>query len=479
MIDEVTHLDATGQAALVRTRQIKPEELLEAAITRIELHNPRINAVITTMYDDGLRLVSGEPREGPFAYVPFLLKDLGTHCQGARLTEGSRFLADYRSDHDSQIVTRIKQAGLIIIGKTNTPEFGILGTTEPERFGPTRNPWNLGRSVGGSSGGAAAAVAASFVPMSHGSDGGGSIRIPAACCGVFGLKPTRGRNPLGPDHGEIFGGLVAEHALTRSVRDSARLLDATSGPDVGDPYWAPAIDRPFIEEVAREPGRLRIATSTQSPTGSEVHPDCVAATADVARLCHEAGHEVIEGRPDVDPQRLSKTFDTIWRASIAATIDGWAVKVGAAPRSDALEPLTWALYESGKRIGAADYIRAVDDLQAIARQVGEFFRDTDVWLTPTVSQPPPVLGWFDWSEDEPMRGYRRDSEFCPFPPIANITGQPSMSMPLYWNSENLPIGVQFTGRFGEESTLFRLASQLESARPWSGRLTRLLRPESE
>ena len=469
MID-VTALDAVAQAELVRTKEVTPAELVEAAIERIERVNPQLNAVVTTLYEQARRAAAGTLPSGPFTGVPFLLKDLVAECAGVRFTEGSAFVADrYTPAEDSELVRRLKRAGLVIVGKTNTPEFGILPTTEPRLFGPTRNPWARERTAGGSSGGSAAAVAAGLVPMAHGNDGGGSIRIPASCCGVFGLKPTRGRNPLGPGYGDLFSGLVAEHALTRSVRDSAVLLDATAGPDLGDPYPAPPPARPFSEEVGAPPGRLRVALSTVAATGVPVHPDCAAAAREAAALCAELGHDVIEASPDIDGAEVSQAFITLWSAGVAWTIDDWARRTGQTPAPDRFEPLTWGLYEMGGRRSAATYLLALQDLQRIAREVARFFTTCDVWLTPTLAEPPVPLGSFDPTPENPLQGLFRAAEFVPFTPICNATGQPAMSVPLAWNAAGLPIGVHFVGRFGDEATLFRLAAQLEAARPWRDR----------
>lgn len=468
--DELGWLDATAQADLVRRGEVRPAELVEAAIARIERLNPKLNAVVTPMYDEARAAAAGPLPAGPFTGVPFLLKDLLVECAGVRLTEGSAFVdGRYLPGTDSELARRLKRAGLIVVGKTNTPEFGILPTTEPRLFGPTRNPWDLGRTPGGSSGGSAAAVAAGMVPMAHANDGGGSIRIPAACCGLFGLKPTRGRNPLGPHYGDLFGGLVVEHAVTRSVRDSAALLDATSGPDPGDPYPAPPQARPYRDEVATPPGRLRIALTTTAATGVPVHADCVAAAEAAARLCGELGHEVVPAAPDLDGNALSQDFITLWSSGVAWTIDDWARRTGQTPRAEQFEPLTWGLYEMGCRRTASAYLLAVQDLQRAARQLARFFAAHDVWLTPTLGEPPVPLGSFDPAPDNPMQGLFRSAQFVPFTPIANVTGQPAMSVPLFWNAENLPIGVHFVGRFGDEARLFRLAGQLELARPWASR----------
>lgn len=463
-------LDAMAQAELVRRKEVKPLELVEAAIARIERLNPTLNAVVTPMYDLALKAAEAPPPDGPFASVPFLLKDLAAEYAGVRLTEGSAFLADhYISGRDSELVRRYKRAGLIVVGKTNTPEFGILPTTEPRLFGPSRNPWNPGRTTGGSSGGSAAAVAAGMVPLAHANDGGGSIRIPASCCGLFGLKPTRGRNPLGPHYGDIFAGLVVEHAVNRSVRDSAALLDATSGPDLGDPYWAPPPARPFLQEVGADPGRLLIAFTTSATTGVPVHADCVSAVRDAAELCAALGHDVVEGAPTVDARLLTRGFITLWSSGCAWAIDDWARRTGRTPTPEQFEPLTWALYERGLQNSAPTYLLAVQDLQRLARDIARFFARYDVWLTPTLAEPPVPLGSFDSPPEDPFRGLRRSGAFAPFTAIANVTGQPAMSVPLFWNPEGLPIGIHLIGRFGDEATLFRLAAQLEAARPWADR----------
>jgi amidase len=471
-MDELAFLDATAQAELVRRGEVTSAELVEGAIERIERLNPVLNAVVTPMYDLARAAAAGPPPEGPFAGVPFLLKDLGVGAAGVRMTGGSAFLWDYVDPEDSELVVRQKQAGLVILGKTNTPELGQSPTTEPAVFGPCRNPWCLDRTPGGSSGGAAAAVAAGLVPMAHANDGGGSIRIPASCCGLFGLKPTRARNPRGPDFGDLGWSLGVDHAVTRSVRDSAALLDATAGPrpsDLGDPYWAPPPARPFLREVGADPGRLRIAFTTRAPTGVRVHADCIAAVQDAAALCEALGHDVVEAAPALDGELWTQAFTVVWSAGCAATIDGWAQRTGQSPAPDLFEPYTWALQEMGRRHSAATFLLALQGLQRAAADVARFFREHDLWLTPTLAEPPVPLGTFDAAPEEPLRGYYRAMEFVPFTPIANVTGQPAMSMPLFWNAEGLPIGAHFIARYGDEATLFRVAAQLETARPWAHR----------
>ncbi len=467
---DVTWLDATAQAELVSKKEVRPIELVEAAIARIEKVNPQLNAVITEMYDLARDTAARELPEGPFTGVPFLLKDLQAAYEGVRMTAGSKYLRDFTPNGDSELVKRYKRAGLIVIGKTNTPELGILPTTEPELTGRTRNPWDTTRATGGSSGGSAAAVTSGMVPMAHANDGGGSIRIPASCCGVFGLKPTRARNPLGPHFGDLFSGLVAEHAVTRSVRDSAALLDATAGPDLGDPYYAPPPLRPFASEVGTDPGKLRIAFTTTAATGAPVHADCVAAVQEAAKLCVELGHEVEEAAPQLNGEMLIQAFMIIWSAGNAWTVDSLSFATGKKASQEDFEPGTWALIEMGRRRSAPDYLLAWQTLQVFSRRIAQFMQRYDLLLTPTVAEPPLPLGSFDSTPEDPMAGMRRAGLFVPFTPICNATGQPAMSVPLYWNADGLPVGTHFIGRFGDEATLFRLASQLESARPWAERL---------
>jgi len=451
----------------VRKKEVKPIDLVEAAIARIERVNPELNAVITPMFDIARDYARGDIPQGPLAGVPYVLKDLIAEYAGVRMCEGSDFLGDYVPERDSELVARLKKAGLIVVGKTNAPEFGILPTTEPTRFGPSKNPWDVTRSTGGSSGGTAAAVASGMVAAGHGNDGGGSIRIPASCCGLFGLKPTRGRNPLGPNYGDYYLGLVCEHALTRSVRDSAALLDATAGPDIGDPYAAPPPARPFLEEVGADPGKLRIGFALKGATDSTIHDDCVQALNDSLALCEELGHTVEEVDLDVDGELATKAYITLWSAGCAWDIDGWAKKLGKAPSPEDFEILTWAHAELGRSNTAADLLTAVQNLQTITRELTRTVSGYDVVITPVLAEPPPPLGAFDSTPDNPLLGLMRAAAYVPFTPICNITGQPAMSVPLYWNADNLPVGVHVIGKFGDEATLLRLAAQLEKARPWA------------
>lgn len=467
--EELSFMDATALAELVKNKEIQPIELVETVIDRIEKVNPQINAVVTPMYEEARRTAKSPLPDGPFTGVPFLLKDLMAAYKGTPISFGTKNLQKFIPDHDSELVSRYKKAGFIVVGKTNTPELGLLPTTEPRLFGPCRNPWNLALTTGGSSGGSAAAVASGMVPAAHGNDGGGSIRIPASCCGVFGLKPTRGRNPLGPDFGDVMSGLVAEHVLTRSVRDSAAILDTTMGYAAGDPYCAPQPLRPFRHEVGEKTGRLRIAFMSQPPKGPALSGDCLTAFMDAVGLCSDLGHELIEAKPTLNADILARAFTAIWAAGCASTINGIAHATGKKPSSDQYEAITWALYEMAKKISGSDYLFAVQTIQRMSRDVARFFLDYDILMTPTLGEPPVALGTFDSSPDDPLKGWRRSALFVPFTPVCNATGQPAMSVPLHWSDDGLPIGTHFIGRFGDEATLFRLAAQLEAARPWKDR----------
>jgi amidase len=466
---EVARLDAIAQAELVWRGDISAVELVEASIGAIEQLNPVLNAVVTPMYDQAIAQARGGV-DGPLAGVPYLLKDLIVEVAGVRFTEGSVFLRDNVSEFDSELVVRLRRAGLIIVGKTNTPEFGMAPACEPVLFGPTRNPWDTNLSTSGSSGGSAAAVASGMVPAAHGNDLGGSIRYPASACGLFGLKPTRGRNPLGPEYGDAVSGWATEHALTRSVRDSAALLDATSGPALGDPYAVDRPLRPFLEEVGADPRALRIAFTDRSPEGVTGHPDCVAAVRDAAALCEFLGHEVVEADlPGLTPQ-VGAAIGTVFNAATAWIVAYWIRRLGRHPEADELDPLTRAFWGMGRDVSAGEYLLAIEDCQAFARAVARFLTDVDVWLTPTLSTPPLAIGEMVSTPEEPLRALERGGPTVAYAGVvANLTGNPAMSVPLFWNGDGLPIGVHFLGRFGEEATLFRLASQLETARPWMDR----------
>ena len=464
--DELALLDATAQAELVRNRTVKPIELIEAAIERVERVNPELNAVVTPMYDLAREAATGDLPDGPFTGVPFMLKDLDATYAGVRHSEGSEFMKDYVATHDSELVRRYKQAGLIVVGKTNTPEFGLTLTTEPRLFGPCRNPWNTGYSTGGSSGGSAAAVASGMVPFAHANDGGGSIRIPASCCGVFGLKPTRGRVPYGPsfDQPGMTEGVMQEHCVSRTVRDSAALLDATAGRVLGALHVVPPPERSYREEVGAEPGKLCIGFSARSPLDGDVHADCVAAVHEVAKLCESLGHQVVEADLQIDAQILTGATGS----EVTRHIDRIAAQTGIVPTEDQFEPMTWAWYQAGKEKTATDFIRHMANARQFQYQVERFMIDFDVWLTPTLTRPPVPLGWLDASADYDEY-LRRMYSLVPFVFLCNLSGLPGMSVPLIWNEAGLPIGTHFVGRFADEATLFRLAAQLEQALPWAHR----------
>jgi len=471
-ISDYARYDGCGLAELVARGDVTPAELVEEAIRRAETLNPGINAIVHPMYEiaraRAVELARGQ-RTSPLYGVPFLLKDiLGDHA-GVPTTGGSRFLGSQPAPFDATIVARWKHAGLLPVGKTNAPELGLVPTTEPARYGATRNPWNVAYSSGGSSGGSAAAVAAGIVPLAHANDGGGSIRIPAACCGLVGLKPTRGRLPLGPLLGEALGGFIADGVVSRTVRDTAAALDAAQGPEPGDPYYAPPVARPYLEETRAEPPPLRIAYSTRTVGGRALHPDCVRAVEHAAALCRELGHIVEEATPPGDEAGFTANFMTVWAAGTAMNIDVYAMLNGRQPEGDDLEGLTWGLYERGKQVSAAQYLIAVTSLQIMSRQMAAFFEQWDCWLTPTLGAPPLENGVVPMHDRDIERAWAQVLDYVPFTPIQNATGQPSISLPLWWNDAGLPIGTLFSSRFGDEATLIRLAAQLERAEPWIDR----------
>lgn len=468
---EYANYDGLGLAELVRTGAVPPAELVEEAIIRIERHNPKLNAVIYKMYEQARATVARPPKgvAGAFYGVPFLLKDILGNYAGVPTTAGSRFMTGAPATRDDTLVVRFKAAGLNVLGKTNAPECGILPTTEPALYGACHNPWNLEYSTGGSSGGSAAAVAAGIVPLAHANDGGGSIRIPAACCGLVGLKPTRGRNPMGPDIGDFAGGLAVDHVVSRTVRDSAAALDGTHGPEPGDPYAAPPVLRPYLEEVQAPPGRLRIAFTTKNLSGKPLHPECVAAVESTAKLLEGLGHTVEEGAPEVDINLLTSAFLAVFVAAHAAVIDGYGMMHGRIPSEKDFEGLTWGLYQQGKQIPATQYVLSTTMLQIAARRIAQFHETYNCWLTTTLGTPTIKNGVIDINEPDPMKGMAPILDYVPFTPMQNATGQPSISLPLYWTSDGLPVGLMFTARCGDEATLFRLAAQLEQARPWRDR----------
>ena len=405
---------------------------------------------------------------GPFRGVPFLLKDLGTPYAGQPMSSGSGLFAEFVADHDSELVSRWTAAGLVSFGRTTSPEFGLTSTTESRLHGETHNPWDLERTPGGSSGGSAAAVAAGVLPIASASDGGGSIRIPASCCGLFGMKPTRGRDPSGPDVGEGWAGMSTAHAVSRSVCDSAALLDATAGPDVGAPYWAQPPARPFLEEMGVDPGKLRIGYVLEAFNGSEVDPDCLAAVADAAELCAGLEHEVEPVAVELDRESWGRASALIVTTSTRVTVEDRAKDLGREATPDDVERWTWRSATT-EEATAGDYARAVRDVHAVGRQVNSYFEKYNVLLSPTMAVPPRELGRLSLDRED-QAAFRDDIvRTIGFTSLFNASGNPAMSMPLFWNEEGLPIGLQFAGRYSDEATLFRLAGQLESARPWADR----------
>jgi amidase len=463
------HYDAVGLADLVRRRQVAAEALLEEAIARVEARNPSVNAVVMKLYDYGRQAIAAGLPNGPLTGVPFLLKDLSAALAGVPTTRACKFFADAVPPEDSEQVTRLKRAGLVIFGKTNTCELGLSLTCEPQFHGATRNPWDLTRISRGSSGGAAAAVGARMLPAAHGSDGFGSIRAPAACCGLVGLKPTRGRNTMAPFLGEGLGGLSTEHALTLSVRDSAALLDATAGLGVGDPYTAPPPARPFLQECGANPGRLRIAFTTATPNGAAVAAEYLHALQDTAQLCASLGHHVEEADPTIDHAMVIPTFLTLMAANTLVNLSSHPT-AGRPARQDEVETVTWAsAHLMGGKINGADYVRATQAAHKLGRQMAAFHMQYDLLLTPALATLPPKLGWIDMMLDDVEEYWCRVFTFSPFTVWFNISGQPAIVLPLSQTADGLPLSVQLVSRFGDEGTLFRVASQLEAARPWFDR----------
>ncbi|MEE8580609.1 MAG: amidase [Myxococcota bacterium] len=467
--DEYAQHDALGLAALVRQGEVSPAELIEAAIERIEKHNGVLNAVVFKAYDEARRTAAVDLPAGPFRGVPFLIKDLGCPVAGMPRTSGSRFLADEVPEDDGELTRRYRGAGLVMLGKTNTPEFGITGTTESALLGPCRNPWNPDHIAGGSSGGAAAATASGMVPMAHASDGLGSIRIPAACCGLFGLKTTRDRNPNGWNDRDRAIGFSVDHVVSRSVRDSAAMLDATGYPESVSPYPAPPKARPYLEELMTPPGRLRIAFSAQTPSGRPIHQENQRAFEDCVKLLEELGHELVERGLEIDFRALYRAQGTVSAANSAAAHEERVLRVGREAEPHELEPLSWAGIRAGQKLTGTQTMLAWRTLRAMKREILALFEEFDVFLTPVMGTPPPRIGHIDPVGLPPREVNKRQGVAFPFTPPFNFTGQPAMSVPLAWSRDGLPLGMHFAGRYADEATLFRLAAQLEEARPWNDR----------
>jgi amidase len=472
MNDDLAWMDATAQADLVRQGSASPSELVEAAINRIEKVNPELNAVIHDLSDKAAaQAASGEVGNGPFRGVPMLMKDGLCHTAGDPFHNGMRALkeAGWREDNDTWLAARYRAAGFVFCGKTNLPELATTITTEPLAYGPTRNPWNTEYSTGGSSGGAGAAVAAGLVPVAHGNDMGGSIRFPAAHCGVVGLKPTRARNTLGPDFGEFWGPVTHEHVLTRSVRDTAAVLDATAGPGVGDPYTAPAPARPWQDEVGADPGRLRIGFRTLRRDGAgESHAECVAAVQAAARALEGLGRLVEPAALEaLDHPAMSESMPMVFSSVVARDVERWSARLGRPIADDELEPMNAVLAEMGRAITATQYLAAVEGLQSWTRGVAAWWEDHDVLVTPVSPEPPPPLGLLAPDAKDGFSLLIDTGAWVTFTFPFNITGQPAISLPLHWTADGLPVGVQLVAAAGREDVLIRVASQLEQAVPWA------------
>lgn len=503
--NEYVKYDATALAELVRSGEVSSAELLETAIARAEAVNPQLNAIVTPLYDKGRQIAKdlpgrnqsdgSVPRSGLFRGVPFLLKDLELEWAGTPLKMGCRAYGNYMSQTDSEVIKRLKAAGLVFFGKTNTPEFGLTPYTESKLYGPARNPWNLAHSPGGSSGGSAAAVAAGIVPAATASDGGGSIRIPASCCGLFGLKPSRGRVTLGPHYSELWGGAVVGHVVTRSVRDSAGLLDAVAGRLAGDPYGIALPQRPFVDEVGREPGSLRIAFSTQALIESQpTDPECVKAVQETVRVLESLGHTVEEVPLPYEKSIVTKAFFLTVLSETAATVRELGMYLGRPVRRDDVELNTWALTRMAAGFSAADVAYQKRRWNTLNRSMGQLHETYDLFLTPTLPRPPIAIGTFQNTASEErmlkladtvgglkyLKGSKLVDElaekslgYISYTVITNMTGQPSMSVPLHWSADGLPVGIMFAAKSGDEGTLFQLAGQLEQAQPWFGKMAAL------
>jgi amidase len=475
MSDDLATLDATASAELVRRKQVSPRELVDAAIARIEKCNGALNAVITPLFEQARAAVADGLPDGPFRGVPFLLKDLDVLSAGDPFHAGMCALkrAGYVPDRSSYLVEKFRQAGLVALGKTNTPELGLNITTEPVAYGPSRNPWNPNHSTGGSSGGSAAAVASGMVPVAHAADGGGSIRIPASECGLVGLKPSRGRISLGPEHGEYWQGLVTSHVLSRSVRDTAGMLDAVAGPMPGDPYFAPPPAEPFARQVERDPGSLRVGLMPKVPSGVPAcHAECTGAVEQTGRLLESLGHRVEVDHPAAldEHGEVLACFAVVVGSWTAKALEHWGQAIGVTLGEGDVESSTWELAQAGRPVMAAAYLDAVERMHAWSRRVAQWWADGfDLLVTPTIGAPPPRIGELSGSARVDDGSADPMWALMPFTPQFNVTGQPAVSLPLAWSTGGLPVGVQLVADFAREDLLIRVAAQLERARPWSER----------
>jgi amidase len=467
-LQDYTSRDGLGLADLVSRKEVKPEELLETALSAVEKVNPKINAVLQTLGDQARAAIREGLPQGPFRGVPFLIKELVLHAKNVRCDMGSRLAQGMVPDADTELMSRFRRAGLLLMGSTQTPELGYNPTTETVLFGPVHNPWDLGRSAGGSSGGSGAAVAAGAAPIGHANEGGGSIRIPASCNGLVGLKPTRDRVPTGPDYSDPLCGLAIEFAVTHSVRDAAVLLDCVAGADVGAPSHPVPPPRSYREAIGAKVKPLRIAWTVKPASGERIDPECEKAVHETVRTLTELGHTLIEDAPKYDWDTFLRNVHVIWTGFTVLSVEGVCAALGRKPSPDNLEAVTLACYEDGKRYSALDLLNSMAHGNALSRQVGAFFEKVDVLVTPTIARLPAPLGELDQNRKgmTAMEWTRQVFSYVPFTPLFNSTGQPAMSLPLHWSAGGLPIGVQIAGRFGDETTLFQLAAQLEEARPW-------------
>lgn len=471
-LGEYARHDGLGLAALVRKGQVTPEELLDTALAAVDAVNGQLNAVLQTLPRQARAALRKAAPEGPFAGVPMLVKELVLHAKGVRCDMGSRLAQGYVAASDTELMARFRRAGLVLAGTTQTPELGYNPTTECVLFGPVHNPWNPAHSAGGSSGGSGAAVAAGIVPIAHANDGGGSIRIPAACNGLVGLKPTRDRIPTGPDYGEILCGWAIEFAVTRTVRDAASLLDAVAGADIGAPHLVPPPARPFAREVRADPGKLRIAWTASALSGRKIHVECRRAVEKTVQALIDSGHTLVEDAPKYDWEQFLESTHRVWTAFTAQFVTALSRATGRPASLATLEPVTLACHRDGQKMSAVELLDALAYGNVLTRAVGTFFTRYDALVTPTMAKPAAPLGEINQAR-KGLKGRewtRQVFEYVPFTPLFNTTGNPAISLPLHWTAEGLPVGVQVVGRLGDEATLLRLAGQLEEALPWRGML---------
>ncbi len=471
-LNEYTQYDALGLAKLVATKEVKPCELAEAAFSAIDQVNPQINAVVEVLREEAAQTLETGPEDGPFSGVPFVFKDIGSHYAGIASQLGSRLFEGVVAPHDTELVARFKRSGVVTVARTSTPEFGCNVSTEPLLYGPVCNPWDTTRSAGGSSGGSAAAVAAGIVPIAHANDGGGSIRAPAANCGLVGLKPSRARVPFGPDFDEGIMGLGCELVVSRSVRDTAAMLDAVAGPDVGCRIFMPEPDKSFLNSVSRDPGRLRIGFSAAAlPDGPEPDPECVRAVTETARLLAEFGHDVYEAQAPMKGVESGRVFLVLAATFMATAVDGFEAATGRTAGPDNMEAQSLKMLDYGRALKASDIAETFILVNAMSRAMGAFFETCDVWLSPVFAKPTIKLGYLN-QDDASLTAEEwidRVFDVCPYTAVFNATGQPAISLPLHWSDAGLPVGVQLVGKLAAEETLLSLAGQLENARPWSAR----------